>query len=191
MAAFDHVDLGSFRSEHRLTQTWLALHRLASVEIEQPLSGEESIGVFLQISAPTTASAGVKPELVKGLFDGVVSAFQNHPDMSNASAIADRLHKPVDVAAEEIETYLRHTERALFWSTQPLVRLSPTGRATWNPADHRLVAGEVVWSNPATARPLATQGGGRRTAGPRRSMSFGLAGYRINLRHSSEDKCGP
>lgn len=93
--------------------------------------------------------------MVKGIFDGVICAFQAHTDAVGPTEAVERLaeyFRAEDLRAEpeEIERLLRDQRRAVLGGVPRLV--SPyRSSVKWNPSDHFCVAGELLAAEPESA----------------------------------------
>ncbi len=105
LASFNDIDLGSYSSQTRLAQTWLALRRTRDLKTSEPRHHETEFGVRLLLSGPRVEFAA--PELVKSAIDGVVAAFQAHGDRSSVHEIARRISQTVEASAQEVSERLR------------------------------------------------------------------------------------
>lgn len=99
--------------------------------------------MFLELSVPPAAPVGVKPELVKSLVDGVVSAFQTHLDESTIDAVAARIANQIHADPNDVGRNLRREDRAVLGPRRRLVHARGAG-AQWNPSDHLCAAGQVL-----------------------------------------------
>lgn len=146
LASFDWIDLGEFAGDKKLSQVWLALSR-GQVELaDQPCTPETPFAVKIQVRAPL----GRKPvlgNLVKGVFDGVISAFQAQTDTTVLSDAAARIATVIPAEAAEVEKHLLDQQRAVLGVVPRLVSPYREG-VKWNPADHRCVAGELLAADP-------------------------------------------
>lgn len=78
LASFDWADLGALTGEKKLAQVWLALAR-GDVAVFEPAAHGTPFAVRVQVRPPL-GKQSVWGGLVKGIFDGVISAFQAHTD---------------------------------------------------------------------------------------------------------------
>ena len=81
--------------------------------------------------------------LVKGIFDGVVCAFQSHTDTTTTRELANRLSRNVSAPVAEIEQLLLNDDKAVVGSLPRLLHIRGDG-VIWSPADDCCVAGELV-----------------------------------------------
>ena len=100
------LTLGEFRREKISAQVWLALARRRGGQPESPLGVGTRFAVNLKIRPAKENSPGPNAELVKGIIDGVVNAFQAHTDHSTSGGVAARVAKVLLAAPDEIETLL-------------------------------------------------------------------------------------
>jgi len=150
LASFDWIDLGDFAGEKKLSRVWLALSR-GQVEVaDRACPPEAPFAVRIQIRPPLGREP-VWGNLVKGLFDGVISAFQAHTDTTVLSDAASRIATMIPAEPAEIESHLLDQRRAVLGVSSRLV--SPYRKGVkWDPADHRCVAGELLAAEPVGSR---------------------------------------
>lgn len=145
LASFDWADLGAFAGDKKLAQVWLAISQGAA-EVDEPVAPETPFAVRVHVRPPHGYQPGWSG-LVKGIFDGVICAFQVHTDAPVAPAAVVRLAKNLRVEPDEIERLLLNPRRAVLGSVRRLV--SPyRGGVKWNPSDHLCVAGELLAAEP-------------------------------------------
>ncbi|CQD20011.1 hypothetical protein BN000_04728 [Mycobacterium europaeum] len=146
LASFDWIDLGEFAGEKKLSQVWLALSR-GQVELaDQACPPDAPFAVKIDLRPPVGREP-VMGTLVKGVFDGVISAFQAHTDTSVLPEAAARIASAIPAQAAEIEKHLLDQRRAVLGVTPRLVSPYREG-VKWDPADHRCVAGELLTAPP-------------------------------------------
>jgi hypothetical protein len=146
LASFDWIDLGAFAGEKKLSQVWLALSR-GQVDAYEPAAPETPFAVRVQVRPPH----GVQPVwggLVKGIFDGVICAFQAHTDVAVLQEVAARLATVLPADSVEIEAHLLDQRRAVLNAVCRLVSPYREG-VKWDPSDHLCVAGELLAAEPA------------------------------------------
>jgi hypothetical protein len=150
LASFDWTDLGAFAGGKQLAQVWLALAR-GEVEPAEPACAPETpFAVRVQIRPPQGRQP-VLGGLVKGIFDGVICAFQAHIDTAVLPDVVARLATVLPADPEEIEQHLLDQRRAVLGVAQRLV--SPyRADVKWDPADHLCVAGELLPAEPVGPR---------------------------------------
>lgn len=145
LAAFDWTDLGAFAGEKKLAQVWLALSR-REVEVCESAAPDTPFAVRVEVRPPY----GRRPVwggLVKGIFDGVICAFQAHIDTPVPPEALERLAEYLPAAPEEIQKFLLNPDRAVLGEVPRLV--SPYQRGVkWEPSDHLCVAGELLAVEP-------------------------------------------
>ena len=149
LASFDWTDLGSFAGEKQLAQVWLALSR-GSADAFAPAAPEAPFAVKIQIRPPVNRQPGWGA-LLKGVFDGVICAFQAHIDTTNLPEVTARLATALPADATEIEKYLLDQRRAVLGAVNKLVSPYRAG-VKWDPSDHRCVAGELLAAEPIDDR---------------------------------------
>ncbi|AFS13651.1 Hypothetical protein MIP_02410 [Mycobacterium intracellulare subsp. intracellulare MTCC 9506] len=149
LASFDWTDLGAFSGEKKLAQVWLALAR-SHVEVAEPARTPGTpFAVRVQVRPPRGQKA-VLGGLVKGIFDGVVCAFQAHTDTAVLPEVVARLATLLRSDPAEIEELLLDQRRAVLGVMPRLVSPYQAG-VKWGPADHLCVAGELLRSEPVGA----------------------------------------
>ncbi|CAN5229403.1 hypothetical protein BH09ACT8_BH09ACT8_56250 [soil metagenome] len=145
LATFDWIDPGAFSGEKKLAQTWLALAR-GDITVSESAAPGTPFAVRVQVRPPL----GYQPVwggLLKGIFDGVICAFQAHTDTSTLPEIVARLAKYLPADELEIATHLLDQRRAVLGAVHRLV--SPyQADVKWDPADHFCVAGELLAAEP-------------------------------------------
>lgn len=150
LASFDWTDLGKFAGEKKLSQVWLALVRAYAgdkIDVAAPASAAETpFAVRVQVR-PARGRQPVWGGLVKGIFDGVISAFHAHIDATILPHVVGQLANVLPAEPVEIEEHLLDQRRAVLGVVPRLVK--PFGKGVqWNPADHRCVAGELLAADP-------------------------------------------
>lgn len=150
VASFGWTDLGEFRRSKILAQVWLALARRRGLRPEPPLATGTPFAVSVKIRPPHRNSPGLNTNLVKGVIDGVVCAFQAHTDTSTSAEVAARLASVLPAGAEEIEALLLDRRWAVLGAVPKLVR--KWGETLqWNPSDDCCYAGELIAEPPEPA----------------------------------------
>jgi hypothetical protein len=100
---------------------------------------------------PPHGSQPVWAGLVKGIFDGVICAFQSHTDTAVLPHVVARIATVLPAEPVEIEERLVDQRRAVLGVVQRLV--SPYREdVKWDPADHLCVAGELLPAEPVGPR---------------------------------------
>lgn len=146
LASFDWIDLGDFAGEKKLSRVWLALSRAQVEFADRACPPEAPFAVRIQIRPPLGREP-VLGNLVKGVFDGVISAFQAHTDTTVLSDAASRIATMIPAEPAEIESHLLDQRRAVLGVSARLVSPYREG-VKWDPADHRCVAGELLAAPP-------------------------------------------
>jgi hypothetical protein len=150
LASFDWTDLGAFTGDKQAAQVWLALARGQVEVFEQAHAPETPFAVRVQVRPPHGRQP-VWGGLVKGIFDGVVCAFQAHTDMAVLPDVAARFATVLPADPVEIEGHLLDQHRALLGVVPRLVKPYGAG-VQWDPADHLCVAGELLAADPVGPR---------------------------------------
>lgn len=102
LASFDWADLGAFSGEKKLAQVWLALSRAEAEVATVSRLPDMTFAVRVHVRPPQ----GTQPVwggLVKGIFDGVITAFQSHSDTTNLGEVAKRISTTISVDTTSIE----------------------------------------------------------------------------------------
>jgi hypothetical protein len=89
--------------------------------------------------------------LVKGVFDGVICAFQAHIDTMVLPEVSARLATVLPADSVEIEGHLLDQRRAVLGAVHRLVSPFLAG-VKWDPSDHLCVAGELLAAEPVDDR---------------------------------------
>jgi hypothetical protein len=142
LAAWDWVELGRFAGEKKLEQVWLALARTAVSVVSPKRQRDVPFAVRTSIRVPRNAKPALG-YLVKGVFDGVVCAFQAHADESRLAELARRVSRSIPADQEEIAALLRSEEQAVLGTVPRLLHRRGKG-VIWAPADDMCVAGELL-----------------------------------------------
>jgi len=152
LASFDceWIDLGAFSEEKKLAPVWLALARgfkAGKVKVFMPvIDPATAFAVNIEIRPPR-GQKYVLGNLVKPIFDGVISAFQAHADLSVLPEVLPILAKQVQADPEAIRGHLLDQSRAVLGTVNRLV--APYGAGVkWYPSDHLCVAGELLAADP-------------------------------------------
>jgi hypothetical protein len=107
--------------------------------------------VRVQVRPPHGRQRVLGGELLKGIFDGVISAFQAHTDTVVLPAVIKRIATVLPADSVEIEEHLLDQRRAVLGFVPRLVH--PRGKGVqWTPADHLCVAGELLAAEPVDSR---------------------------------------
>jgi hypothetical protein len=150
LASFDWTDLGAFADKRRPAQVWLALARGEAKVAEPACSPGTPFAVSVQVRPPHGRQP-VWGDLLKGIFDGVISAFQAHTDTTVLPEVVARLATVLPADPVEIEALLLDRCLAVLGVVPRLVSLREAG-VQWNPADDRCVAGEMLAAEPVGPR---------------------------------------
>lgn len=146
LASFDWADLGAFSGEKKLAQVWLALSRAEAEVATVPRLPDTTFAVRVQVRPPQ----GTRPVwggLVKGIFDGVITAFQSHSDTTGLADVAKRISTIIPVDTTAIEQYLLDQRRGVLGNVPRLASAYRDG-VKWDPSDHFCVAGELIAAPP-------------------------------------------
>jgi hypothetical protein len=150
LASFDWTDLGAFAGEKQLAQVWLALAR-GQAEVVEPVGAPETpFAVRVQVRPPRGRQP-VWGALVKGIFDGVICAFQAHTDTAILPDAVARIARVIPADPAEIQQRLLDRRRAVLGVVPRLVAPYREG-VKWDPADHLCVAGELLPAEPVGPR---------------------------------------
>lgn len=152
LATFDWTDLGAFAGEKKLSQAWLALARQRDhITITEPALGPRTPFALRVQVRPPRGCQPVWGNLVKGIFDGVICAFQAHTDTAVLPDVVARLAAVLPADHEEIEGHLLEQRQAVLGVVPRLVYRYGKG-VKWDPADHLCVAGELLAAEPVDTR---------------------------------------
>jgi hypothetical protein len=125
----------------------MALARRRGGNPEPALTADNSFAVKVEIRPPHRSSTDLTAELVKGIIDGVVAAFQAHTDTSTSGEVAARLAKVLPADPAEIEALLLDHRWAVLGAVPRLVYLRGDA-VQWNPGDDWCDAGELLAAHP-------------------------------------------
>jgi hypothetical protein len=149
LVSWDWIDLGAFAGEKKLEQVWLAIVR-AGIRCASPCrSPGTPFAVRTTIRAPHGATLTLG-YLIKGIFDGVVCAFQAHTDISTVTELAVRVSGLLCAPAVEIEAHLLNQEKAVPGSVPRLQHRRSQG-VIWAPDDSFCLAGELLAEQPTSS----------------------------------------
>lgn len=151
LASFDWTDLGAFASDKRPAQVWLALARGQAEILESARTPETPFAVRVAIRPPHRRQPRVNSDFVKGIFDGVICAFQAHTDTAILPDVVSRLAAVLPADPAEINEHLLDQRRAVLGVVPRLVYPYRKG-VKWDPADHLCVAGELLPVEPVDDR---------------------------------------
>ncbi|MDF2471424.1 MAG: hypothetical protein K0Q61_3796 [Rhodococcus erythropolis] len=146
LASFEWADLGAFSGEKKLAQVWFALSRAEAEVATVARLPDTTFAVRVQVRPPQ----GVRPVwggLVKGIFDGVITAFQSHSDTTSLADVAKRISTIISVDTTAVEQYLLDERRAVLGVVPKLASAYRDG-VKWDPSDHCCVAGELLAAAP-------------------------------------------
>jgi hypothetical protein len=141
LASFDWTDLGAFAGEKKLAQVWLAI-----------AGGQNHVGKTATFETPFAVHVEGRPPfgrqpvwggLMKGIFDGVICAFQAHTDTAVLPEVVPRLAEYLPAQREDIERLLLDQRRAVLGTVDRLVAPYRAG-VKWYPSDHWCMAGELL-----------------------------------------------
>ena len=127
--------------------------KLKQAEIDvasPPRQPDIPFAVLVTIRAPLS-NRPTLGRLVKGIFDGVVSAFQAHGNTSGAAELAALVSRTLQTDLADIQTLLVGQRQAAL-GTQPRLLHRRGDGVQWSPADDLCVAGELL----AEAPPVST-----------------------------------
>jgi TPR repeat protein len=153
LASFGWTDLGAFAGDKKLAQVWQALKRAQyrrEVTVFEPAAPETPFAVRVQLRPPH-GHQPVWGGLVKGIFDGVICAFQAHTDTTDLPEVVARLATMLSADPAEIEAWLLDQRFAVLGAAPRLVSPYQAG-VKWDPSDHLCVAGELLAAEPVDSR---------------------------------------
>ena len=147
LVSFDWTDLDAFADKKGPAQIWLELARGKAEVAEPAVAPDTPFAVRVQVRPPRGHPPRVNSDLLKGIFDGVISAFQAHTDTAVLPDVVARLAAVLPADPVEIEELLLDRRRAALGVVPRLVYLRDVG-VQWNPADDRCAAGELLAAEP-------------------------------------------
>lgn len=151
LASFDWTDLGASARDTKAAQVWLALAR-GEVEVVAPTCAPNTpFAVRVQVRQPQGRQRVWGGELMKGIFDGVISAFQAHTDTAVLPVVVERIATVLRSDPVEIAARLLDQRRAVLGVVPRLVHRRDNG-VQWTPGDHWCVAGELLAAEPVDSR---------------------------------------
>lgn len=168
LASFDWVDLGELKGEKLAAPVWLALARAcesgqAEVFFSNFTPGTE-FAVKVHIRPPGKHTRTLA-NMVKGIIDGLVSAFQAHTDMTILEQVIPPLASTIQTAspalksnAAEIERHLREQGRGVLGEVAQLISPYRGSSFAFAPDDHLCVAGELLRDDPPSDQHWAIKG---------------------------------
>jgi len=168
LASFDWINLGEFKGEKLAAPVWLALARAcevgqAAVPPSKFTPGNQ-FAVRVQIRPPG-GHARTLGNMVKGIVDGLVSAFQAHTDMTVLGRVVPPLTLAIQAASPalevgpaEVERHLRYPDRGVLGEVAQLIRPYRDGSFAFAPDDPWCVAGELIRVDPPGERYWAIKG---------------------------------
>lgn len=155
LASWGWVDLGAFPDEHRLEQVWFAL-RHAHIEVASPAREPDTpFAVRIAVRAPLSTRPTLA-RVVKGMFDGVISAFQAHGDTGDIAELAARVAGKLGAVPDDVHALLTSEQQAALGTKPHLLQRRGEG-VQWAPADELCVAGELL-AETSTASTWAIKG---------------------------------
>lgn len=168
LARFDWTDLGELSGDKLLAPVWLALaraHERSEAEtFPVHFAPGAAFAVRLRIRPPHQHTR-VLGNMVKGIVDGVVSAFQSHTDMKVLPKVIPPLALTIEKARPagkadpaELERHFRQCGRGVLGPVWQLVSPSGGGGVIWRPDDHLCVAGELIRADSHHDRHWAIKG---------------------------------
>jgi hypothetical protein len=149
LAWWEWTELGAFAGEKHLEQVWLALSRGERLVAALPVRPDTPFAVRVVVRPPTGVAAPLAT-LIKGIFDGVICAFQAHGDAMNVTEVAGRIAARGTASSTEVEDLLLDARHAVLGIAPQLVRPYRDG-VKWDPVDDLCVAGELLTVEPTGA----------------------------------------
>ena len=168
LASFDWINLGEFKGEKLAAPAWLALARAyerGQVEVfRSDLTTGTEFAVRIHIRPPGKHTR-VLSNMVKGIVDGTVSAFQAHTDLTVLPRVIPPLVKAIHAASPaleadhfEVERHLREQGRGVLGEVAQLISPNNGGGFAFAPDDPRCVVGELIRIDPPGDRHWAIKG---------------------------------
>ena len=146
LASFDWTDLGAFKSREEAGSGVAGAVAWRGRGASPAIATDTPFAVRVQVRPPRGRQP-VWGGLVKGIFDGVICAFQAHTDTTVLPEVVTRLAKILPADPAEIEEYLLDQRRAVLGVVPRLVSPYQAG-VKWDPSDHLCVAGELLAAEP-------------------------------------------
>ncbi len=150
LASIEWIDLGPLSGDKICEQVWLALARAEVAVSGEPREPSTPFSAQFMIQPPVGQTRGVAG-LVKGIFDGAISALQAHTDASDLAELTMRAAKHIPATPAEIASLLTRRDRAVLGAVPSLVHRRGAG-VQWSPADDFCVAGELLAAPPSSSR---------------------------------------
>ena len=125
---------------YKLAQVWWAMRQAGASKLKT-LPPDQRYCAFVQLQYPTISSA-----VVKGILDGLISAFQSHPYLPDAPR---RISSSLGVDEHEVLRHLMDPGRAVLGAAAAITT-NKTGGVQWNPDDTRLVAASIYYTRSST-----------------------------------------
>jgi hypothetical protein len=124
------------------SRVWLT--RGQSAKVAEPARAPETpFAVRVELRPPHGRPPRVNSDLVKGVFDGVICAFQAHTDTTVLPDVVARLATVLPANPKEIEAVLGIKQRLVY---------PYRADVKWDPDDHMCVAGELIPAEPVGPR---------------------------------------
>jgi hypothetical protein len=142
LASFDWIDLGVFGRDKICEQVWLSLARAKIAVSDPPREPSTPFSARFTIRPPLGRTRGVAG-LVKGVFDGAISAFQAPTDASDLPELTLRAARHISATPEVIASLFGRRDRAVLGAVPGLLHRRGVG-VQWSPADDFCVAGELL-----------------------------------------------
>jgi hypothetical protein len=146
LASWAWVDLGAFSGHKKLEQVWLAFAG-AGVGVASPGRAPGTPFAICATIRPPRSATPVLGGLIKGIFDGVASAFQAHTDTADIAELAARASRNATASPAEIEALLLCQRQAVLGAVPRLLHRRGK-RVQWAPADDLCIAGELLAEQP-------------------------------------------
>jgi hypothetical protein len=168
LASFDWINLGEFKGEKLAAPAWLALARAYERGQAEVFRSDFTPGTEFAVRIhirPPGKHTRVLSNMVKGIVDGTVSAFQAHTDLTVLPRVIPPLVKAIHAASPaleadpfEVERHLREQGRGVLGEVAQLIRPYRDGSFAFAPDDPWCVAGELIRVDPPGERYWAIKG---------------------------------
>lgn len=127
LASFEWTDLGPSAGDKKAAQVWLALVRGQVAVVAPTCAPDTPFAVKVQVRQPQGRQRVLGGELMKGIFDGVISAFQAHTDTAALPVVVERIAAVLHADPFEIEARLLDQRRAVLGVVPRLVHRRDKG----------------------------------------------------------------
>lgn len=146
--------MGDSRDKAKMARLWSTFKRGMVITSGATWSLGQPLTVALRISAPATWRPNLA-DIVKPLIDGFISAL-HHYEGNQLNDVVSRIAALLGCPLQDVHTLLLNDQHALL-GPRAVPHLRGEG-LQWSPADHLVVAGEIVRDVCADHIPVTVQG---------------------------------